>query len=138
MDKTLPFLAALTRPDCEVVILRPLDHHKQDQVLLAQAFAHRSRHEAEEMLCSILEGIAEWLDQLQQGLAAGNHAVMAKPARRIALVAGQIGLTDVATAAGHVAGCATAQDAHALAATLGRLERAFDIAVTEVWDFHDP
>lgn len=138
MDKTLPFLAARTRPDCEVVILRPLDQHRQDSVLLAQAFAHRSQREAEEILCGILEGIAEWLDQLQQGLVAGNHAVMAKPARRIALVAGQIGLTDVATAAGHVAACARSQDAHALAATLGRLERAFDIAVTEVWDFRDP
>lgn len=89
------------------------------------------------MLCNILEGIADWLDRLQQGLAVGDHASMGKPARRILLVAGQIGLTDVAVAAGHVVRCAASDDRHALAATIGRLERAFDVAVTEVWDFRE-
>ncbi|WP_019953525.1 hypothetical protein [Yoonia vestfoldensis] len=138
MDKTVPFPMPRHRPECEVVILRPLEHPRQDMPLVAHAFADRSQREAEDMLCAILEGIADWLDLLQQGLAAGNHGMIGKPARRIALVAGQIGLTDVAIAADHVVQCATRGDRHALAATIGRLERAFDIAVTKVWDFRDP
>lgn len=90
------------------------------------------------MLCNILERIADLLDQLQQGLAADDYAGMGKPARRIRLVAGQIGLTDVAVAAGHIARMAARGDRHALAAVLGRLERAFDVAVTAVWEFRDP
>lgn len=137
MDKTIPFHTAGPRPAAEIVILPLRDSAKHNPALLAQALAGHSPHEAEDMLCQILEGIAEWLDLLQQGLTSGDHAGMGKPARRIALVAGQIGLTNVAVAAGHIARIAASGDRHALAAVLGRLERAFDIAVTEVWDFRD-
>ncbi len=138
MDKTMHFHIAHTRPGCEVVFLRQLGGAQRDPSRLAQVFADHPGRAAEDMLCDILEGMANWLDQLQQRLAAADHAAMAKPAARIALVAGQIGLTDVALAAKHVADAAAFGDRHALAAILGRLERAFDVTVTELWDFRDP
>lgn len=138
MDMTTKPFAASPRHACAVVILRPLDQPRHDKAVLVKAFAGRPQHEAEEMLCSILERIADLLDQLQQGLTADDYGGMGKPARRIRLVAGQIGLTDVAAAAGHIARMAARGDRHALAAVLGRLERAFDVAVTAVWEFRDP
>ena len=137
MDKTMQFHMARPRPAGEVVFLRHHGGARRDPALLAQVLADHPRRAAEDMLCDILEGMANWLDRLQQGLAAGAYAAMGKPAARIALVAGQIGLTDVAVAADHLAQAAVVGDPHALAAILGRLERAFDVAVTDVWDFRD-
>ncbi|WP_445810055.1 hypothetical protein [Yoonia sp.] len=137
MDKTMQFHMARPRPAGEVVFLRHHGGARRDPALLAQVLADHPRRAAEDMLCDILEGMANWLDRLQQGLAAGAYPAMGKPAARIALVAGQIGLTDVAVAADHLAQAAVVGDPHALAAILGRLERAFDVAVTDVWDFRD-
>ena len=137
MDKTMQFHMARPRPAGEVVFLRHHGGARRDPALLAQVLADHPRRAAEDMLCDILEGMANWLDRLQQGLAAGAYPAMGKPAARIALVAGQIGLTDVAVAADHLAQAAVVGDPHALAAILGRLERAFDVAVTDVWDSRD-
>jgi hypothetical protein len=62
---------------------------------------------------------------------------MFKPARRIGLIATQIGLTEVSTAAGHVVECLEQLDGIALEATLARLERGFDVAVSEIWNYRD-
>jgi hypothetical protein len=93
--------------------------------------------EAEEMICRVLEDIAHRLDALQ--VAKDHHAFdqVAKPARRITQVAAQIGLTDVSRTADHVATAARQADGVAFSATLARLERGFDIAVTEIWTFRD-
>ena len=52
-------------------------------------------------------------------------------------VGAQIGLTDVIEAAAHVARCAGQCDGVALSATVARLERAFDVAVTQVWRYRE-
>jgi hypothetical protein len=62
---------------------------------------------------------------------------MHKPARRVGLVAGRLGLVEVATAAGHVRICLKQADGAAIEATMARLERGFDLAVSEVWNFRD-
>lgn len=100
-------------------------------------FAVKGQAEAEEMICRVLEDIAHRLYALQ--VAKYYHAFdqVAKPARRITQVAAQIGLTDVSRTAAHVATAARQADGVALSATLARLERGFDIAVTEIWTFRD-
>jgi hypothetical protein len=135
MDKKLPFLHPDSPRLCEVVSLRCHERAQCDTAVLARAFADRPLCEAEDMLCSILESIAEWMDVLQQGQSGDSAKV--KAARRISLVAGQIGMTDVALVAGHVLYCVKSGDRTALAATIARLERAFDLAVTEIWNFRE-
>ncbi|MFU8822614.1 hypothetical protein [Yoonia sp.] len=135
MDNSNPFPRDALAPDAQVISLRCHSITQFDPQVLAQAFATRPKAEVEEMLCRILESIAQWLDQVEEGLTTLCFKQIDKPARRIALLAGQIGLTELAVAAGHVGRCAVLGDAFALAATIGRLERAFDQAVTEVWDF---
>lgn len=61
------------------------------------------------MICRVLEDIAYRLDALQVAKNAHAFDSVAKPARRIVHVAAQIGL----------------------------LERAFDLAVTEILQFRD-
>ena len=100
-------------------------------------FAVKGQAEAEEIICRVLEDIAHRLYALQ--VAKYYHAFdqVAKPARRITQVAAQIGLTDVSRTAAHVATAVRQADGVALSATLARLERGFDIAVTEIWTFRD-
>lgn len=135
MDYSKPLNAAHRLGQSDVIILRCHDKVQFDRQMLARLFAGRSLFEAEDMLCRILESMAQWLDILQHGLSSSGQDQGYKAARRIGLLASQIGMTGMAVAAGHVLICLHARDPVALAATLGRLERAFDLAVVEVWNF---
>ena len=104
---------------------------------LVRLFAERGPDQAEEVVCRMLEDIAQRLDMLQRGLAALDFANMRKPAQRISLVADQVGLTEVSVSACHVGICLSQNDSVALEATMARLERGFDVAVSEVWSFRD-
>lgn len=137
MDQITPRPAPQSLPPSQIVTLRCRDHLPFDPALLARVMAGKSLFEAEDMLCRILESMAVWIDALHDGLARDSPDHCAKAARRITLVASQIGLSGLAVAAGHVGHCARARDAVALAATLGRLERAFDLAVMQVWHIRD-
>ncbi|SFR59199.1 hypothetical protein SAMN04488005_3096 [Yoonia tamlensis] len=121
--------------DVEVIILRCPDRLQFDAVPLQRLFAAKPANEAEAIICRVLEDLAQRLDVLQNGFNAGNLAMMLKPCRKIRLIAEQIGLTEFAIAADHVQTCLRQADATALAATMARLERAFDVAVAEVWKF---
>lgn len=94
-------------------------------------------HEAEDLICRFLEDIALRLDQLQRGLAGHDVDQMMRPARRVALAAGQMGLLEVAESAKHVRHCLGLNDGVALEAVMARLERAFDVAVNEVWNLRE-
>ncbi|WP_333711988.1 Hpt domain-containing protein [Yoonia sp.] len=97
-------------------------------------YARLPAQEAEDLICRFLEDIALRLDYLQQGLAQQNLPEMARPARRVALAARQLGLLEVADSAGHVQNCLGLNDGVALEAVMARLERAFDVAVNEIWN----
>lgn len=92
---------------------------------------------AEETICRALEDLAIRLNRLQDMRVTAGFAEMTRQSNRMAAVAQVIGLTEVATAARHVATCATQKDGVALEATLSRLERGFDLAISQVWDFRD-
>lgn len=91
----------------------------------------------EAMICRILEDIALRLDNLQAAKFTHSFAEIDRPARRIVHVSSRIGLVDVSQSAGHVGVAARQEDEVALSATLARLERAFDVAVSEIWRYRD-
>lgn len=123
--------------DQDIIVLRCPDLLHFDPAPLDRLFLEKDPAEAEEMICRILEDIARRLDMLQNGLEHSDFATMLKPARRIGLIAKQIGLTEVSVAAYHVATCINQADGVALEATIARLERGFDVAVSEVWNFRN-
>lgn len=120
-----------------VVAIPCVDQLLFDPTPLLHLFADTDPHKAEDVICRMLEDIARQLDVLQEEKARHAFARLRRPARRIELVAGQIGLVEVATAAAHVINCARQCDGLALDATVARLERGFDVAVSEVWSFRD-
>ena len=117
MDNITPFKASLPAPDPDVVVLRCIDPLQFDPTALNELFAEKT------------------VDALQQGRDGSQFDQMFKPARRIGLIAEQIGLIEVAAAAGHVVNCLEQADGIALEATLARLERGFDVAVSEIWNY---
>lgn len=132
--------AAMTvpaRPSATVTHLRCRELMRLDPDPLDVIFAAKGAHDAEELVCRVLEDIAYKLDALQCAKRAHSFDGILRPARQIVTVGAQIGLTDVTEAADHVAICAHQSDGVALSATLARLERAFDSAVTQVWRFRD-
>ena len=137
MENNLYFLAPVPDQENDVVVLCCVDLLHFDPSVLNRFFDEKNPDEAEEAVCRILEDIAMGLDLLQRGRAESDLVAMAKPARRIATVASQIGLSEVAMAANHVTNCLDAADGVALEATLARLERGFDIAVSEIWNFRE-
>ena len=135
MDNITPFKASLPAPEPDVVVLRCIDPLQFDPTALNELFAEKTVDDAEEVVCRVLEDIAMRLDALQQGRDGSQFDQMFKPARRIGLIAEQIGLIEVAAAAGHVVNCLQQADGIALEATLARLERGFDVAVSEIWNY---
>ena len=131
-DKSAPI-----RLQVSVSVLHCRQTASLDPCPVDHIFAVKRQAEAEELICRVLEDIAHRLYALQ--VAKYYHAFdqVAKPARRITQVTAQIGLTDVSRTAAHVATAARQADGVALSATLARLERGFDIAVTEIWTFRD-
>lgn len=137
MENITQFLAPVPDTENDIIVLRCADPLHFDPSALNRLFAEKDPDEVEEVVCRVLEDIAMRLDMLQQGRSQSDFAAMCKPARRIATVAGQIGLTEVAIAAEHVITCLEQVDGVALEATLARLERGFDIAVSEVWNYRE-
>jgi hypothetical protein len=129
--------SAPIRPQVPVSVLQCRQTAQLDPAPVDYIFAVKGQAEAEEMICRVLEDIAYRLDALQVAKNAHAFDQIATPARRIMQVATQIGLTDVSRTASHVATAALQADGVALSATLARLERGFDVAVTEIWTFRD-
>ena len=137
MENVTPFPRPVLDASKDVVALSCRHQMHFDPSPLVRLFAERNTRDAEEVVCRMLEDIAMRLDMLQRALAANEFSKMDRPAQRIGIVADQIGLTEVSAAAGHVRICLAQQDGIAIDSTMSRLERGFDMAVTEVWNFRD-
>lgn len=137
MENITHLRPSAANPEQDVVILRCSDQMHFDPAPLNRLFAVKDVAEAEEVICRVLEDIALRLDLMQTDMAKSAFAKLKKPAGRIAAVADQIGLKEVAMAANHVSTCLEQRDGVALEATMARLERGFDVAVAEVWNFRD-
>ncbi len=130
-------LADMTRTAAAITVLQCHTSDYIDGEPIEHLIATKGQPEAEEIICRVLEDIAYRLDSLQ--VAKDGHAFpsIAKPARRITHVAAQVGLVDVSRIASHVADAADNEDGVGLNATMSRLERAFDAAVTDIWQFRE-
>lgn len=137
MKNVTDFPTADISTSVDVVVLPCHNQIHFDPGPLVRLFAERGPDQAEDVVCRMLEDVAQRLDMLQHGLAALDFANMRKPAQRIGVVADQIGLSEVSISARHVGTCLLQNDSVALEATMARLERGFDIAVSEVWSFRD-
>ena len=130
----LSFLSSSSGP-AQVLALTAPCALRLDPDPLAQIYAERGAEAASETVCRALEVMAERLNRLVLSRHAVPVAEMAPQATRIAALADQVGLIEVSAAARHVAICAGQDDAVALDATLARLERAFDTAISQPWSF---
>ena len=108
-----------------------------DPTPLADIYAGKGEVAASETVCRALEDIADRLNRLVLSHARAEHCELVAPASRIAAIADQIGLVEVAKSARSVADTAERGNAISLDATLCRLERCFDVAINQVWTFHD-
>lgn len=123
------------RPSATIAVLRCRDEFALDPAPLRALFDALPDHEAEDIVCRALEDIAQRLNVLQAARSDRDCTAIAKPAKRVGAVADQIGLVEVSHVAGHVAAAAETTCPVALGATMARLERAFDAAVSQIWDF---
>ena len=123
------------RSSATVAILRCRDEFNMDPAPLNTLFAALPDHEAEDIVCRALEDIASRLDALQIARVSGAFDDMVKPAKRVSAVADQIGLSEVSLVAAHAGTAARMRCGVAFGATMARLERAFDTAVSQIWDF---
>ena len=128
---TYPATPATTAP---ISVLNCSPSIQIDPQPLTSLFVDLGADRAEEAIYRALEDIARRLNELHAARCRCEFADMIRPARRLSGVADQIGLTEVAAASGHVATTAEQGDAIALEATLSRLERAYDGALSRIWD----
>ena len=120
-----------------VTVLECNRNPAMDPVPLSEIYKDLGDKMAEETICRALEDIAIRLNRLQALREGAAFDELVKQANRLAAVAQGIGLTEVSVAARHVATCARQSDGVALEAVMSRLERGFDLAISQVWDFRD-
>ncbi|SEN31955.1 hypothetical protein SAMN04488003_11339 [Loktanella fryxellensis] len=117
-----------------VTVLECIRNPVIDPGPLSQIYRDLGERAAEETICQALEDLAIRLNRLQDLRSIAGFADLARQSDRMAVIALGIGLTEVVTAARHVADCARQTDSVALEATLSRLERGFDLAISQIWD----
>ncbi|WP_052700951.1 hypothetical protein [Loktanella sp. S4079] len=135
MENKITKFAARQAPYDDIAVLCCVDRLLFDPKPINQLIASKSITEAEEIICRVLEELAAHITALQRQLARRDLAAMLRPCRKVRLIADQIGLIEMAVTADHIQTCLKQADGVALEATMARLERAFDFAVIEVWNF---
>ena len=128
-------VGAAEMPVSVLAVLRPGTGLQMDPAPLGDIYRNLGPEAAERAVCRTLEDVALRLSRLFDLKAANALCSIGEVARRTARVAEQIGLIEVARAARHVGVTADQGDGVALEATLARLERAYDMALAEIWDF---
>lgn len=118
--------------------LQPREHVRMDPGNLDFLYADLGPAGAEAIVCRAMEELALRLAELVALHRAGRLAEMARLARSMGAISGQVGLESFAHVSGDVAGCALNGEPVALAATLRRLERIADRSLTGIWDLQDP
>ncbi|MBS1301040.1 hypothetical protein [Loktanella sp. SALINAS62] len=88
---------------------------------------------ADQAICTMLEDLAQRLNIIHVTRISSGFDDLTDRAERMAVIAADIGLTEVATAAHHLSDSARQRDGIAVEATLARLERGFDMAIGQIW-----
>ncbi|MEQ3624551.1 MAG: hypothetical protein ABNH26_04500 [Celeribacter sp.] len=100
---------------------------------LGVLYAQLGNDGAVEVMCRAMDALAGRLADLDGLEALGDLRAIAKLSHSLIGIADQIGMAAVARVAGDVATCARRGDAVALAATLSRLRRQADRALSALW-----
>ncbi len=117
--------------------LRPDEPVLLERDRLTALYASLGAVQAEEIVCRAMEELAMRLALMERAYAAGEMLALAKGARGLVAIAGQVGMTSLARVATDVSICAARKDAPALGAALSRLMRISDRSLTAVWDSAD-
>lgn len=124
-------------PGMTVTPLVPRDPLRIDPAPLAALFADLGEATAEEVVCRALDDLVRRLERIEDDLDCRVFSRLGDEARRMIAMSRQIGLTEVAMVAGHVAHAVQAGDGPALGATVARLGRIVDRAISEIWTAAD-
>ena len=100
-----------------------------------QIFAEQGEFAAEETVCRALEDLARRINALKNPQENAEFDNLSVRAKRISAIAGQIGLVEVAVAAEGLAQASGQSNGVAVEATMARLERGYDTAISQVWNF---
>lgn len=114
--------------------LRPEEAVRLERAQLTALYDSVGKAQAEEIICRAMEELAMRLALMERAYSASELPALAKSARGLVAIAGQVGMSALARVAGDVAACAEARDLPALGATLARLVRISDRSLTAVWD----
>ena len=118
----------------ELTVLSMTDRVHIDSRRLGEIVDELGETAAHTVLTLALEQLAQGLEVLRTAAAGGDAAELAMRAEMLARLAWQVGLTSLAGVAVDVAVCAEWGDKIGLAATLARLMRIGNRALTEIWD----
>lgn len=115
--------------------------HKDSADLTAdkiiQLIAKVGQQQADEILSRAIEDLAIRLKFIDDSSNTHDTITIAKHARSIAAISGQIGLIGCEKVARDVVSCADCFDLPALSATLRRLLRVGEASLSEVWQLPD-
>jgi hypothetical protein len=120
-----------------VVMLAPSEGPRLDPHRLDSLYTQLGPQAAEDMVCRAMEELAFRLAHIDRLYRCASFPEMRKMTRALIAIAEQIGMTGLATVAGHVVQCIDDGDRIALAATLARLNRTGERSLTAIWDLQD-
>lgn len=137
MRQSLPKVTRIDASIATVVQLRPMPEF----FVLPEPFAvlidKGGVAHAEDAIFASLEQIALKIEKLGQDWRASRFDTLDVDATQIIEIAEHIGFRSVTTASTHLRTAFETNDAVAIGATLGRLDRAFEALVSKIWDFFD-
>ena len=113
-----------------VAVLHPRDTAFFDEDTLNALSRELGPSVAENILCRALEDMAVRLAQIREEYADGDERALRKSIRSLIPIAEQVGLPGVSAIAGDVLICVDRGEGVALAATLCRLLRSSEMAIS--------
>lgn len=114
----------------QVAVLHPRDTAFFDEDILNALSRDLGPGVAENILCRALEDIAARLDRMRKDYTEGDEAALRKSVRSLIPIAEQVGLPGISAIGRDVLVCIDRGDGVAIAATLCRLLRSSELAIS--------
>lgn len=114
----------------QVSVLHPHDTAYFDEDILERLTKDLGPSVAENILCRALEDLAIRFDHIRHEYSEGNERSLRKSVRALIPIADQIGLPSLSTIARDVLTCIDRGEGVAIAATLCRLLRSGELAIS--------
>ena len=120
-----------------LAVLRHEEGIYVDAERLVPIYHGRAKREAEAVLERAIEDLASRLREIQLQFDEADAQALVRSVRLVARMAERLGMTSFTTVANDLIATTEAGDGTAQAATLARLLRVADRAVTALWDLRD-